>query len=110
MTAEGLKALDAKTGNTLRTLQISYFCRNSITCTFISDDTCVIAGYCIPVSLFNVKSGEFLSVIDVESQVTCLAACPFSRVLVIGLFNSTPNFKVIRFLLPRGEDNENGER
>ena len=110
MTAEGLKALDAKTGNTLRTLQISYFCRNSITCTFISDETCVIAGYCIPVSLFNVKSGEFLSVIDVESQVTCLAACPFSRVLVIGLFNSTPNFKVIRLSLPRGEDNENGER
>ena len=109
-TAEGLTALDAKTGNTLRTLQISFFCRYSIRCTFISDDTCVIAGSCIPVSLFNVKSGEFLSVIDVESEVTCLAACPLSRVLVIGLFNSTHNFKVIRLLLPRGEDSEKGER
>ena len=110
MTAEGLTALDAKTGNTLRTLQISFFCRYSIRCTFISDDTCVIAGSYIPVSLFNVESGEFLSVIDVESEVMCLAACPFSRVLVIGLFNSTPNFKVIRLFLPRGEDSENGER
>ena len=110
MTAEGLTALDAKTGNTLRTLQISFFCRYSIRCTFISDDTCVIAGSDIPVSLFNVESGEFLSVIDVESEVMCLAACPFSRVLVVGLFNSTPNFKVIRLFLPRGEDSENGER
>ena len=110
MTAEGLTALDAKTGNTLRTLQISFFCRYSIRCTFISDDTCVIAGSDIPVSLFNAESGEFLSVIDVESEVMCLAACPFSRVLVVGLFNSTPNFKVIRLFLPRGEDSENGER
>ena len=110
MTAEGLTALDAKTGNTLRTLQIPFIYRDSIRCTFISDDSCVIAGYCIPVSLFNVKSGEFLSAIDVESQVMCLAACPFSRVLVIGLFNSTPNFKVIKLHLPRGEDSENGQR
>ena len=110
MTTEGLTVLDVKTGNTLRTLQISFFCGYSIRCTFISDDTCVIAGSYIPVRLFNVKSGEFLSVIDVESEVMCLAACPFSRVLVIGLFNSTPNFKVIRLHLPRGEDSENGER
>ena len=89
VTAEGLTALDAKTGNTLRTLPIPPIYRNNIRCTFISDDSCVIAGYCIPVSLFNVKSGEFLSTIDVESEVMCLAACPFSRVLVIGLFHST---------------------
>ena len=110
VTAEGLTALDAKTGNTLRTLPIPPIYRNNIRCTFISDDSCVIAGYCIPVSLFNVKSGEFLSTIDVESEVMCLAACPFSRVLVIGLFHSTRNFKVIRLHLPRGEDSENGER
>ena len=110
MTAEGLTALDAKTGNTLRTLPIPLIYRDNIRCTFISDDSCVIAGYCIPVSLFNVKSGEFLSTIDVESEVMCLAACPFSRVLVIGLFHSTRNFKVIRLHLPRGEDSENGER
>ena len=110
MTGEGLTALDAKTGNTLRTLPIPVIYRNNIRCRFISDDSCVIAGYCIPVSLFNVKSGEFLSTIDVESEVMCLAACPFSRVLVIGLFHSTRNFKVIRLYLPRGEDSENGER
>ena len=110
MAGEGLTALDAKTGNTLRTLPIPLIYRNNIRCRFISDDSCVIAGYCIPVSLFNVKSGEFLSTIDVESEVMCLAACPFSRVLVIGLFHSTRNFKVIRLHLPRGEDSENDER
>ena len=110
MAGEGLTALDAKTGNTLRTSPIPLIYRNNIRCRFISDDSCVIAGYCIPVSLFNVKSGEFLSTIDVESEVMCLAACPFSRVLVIGLFHSTRNFKVIRLHLPRGEDSENDER
>ena len=106
-TTEGMLVVDAKTGNTLRTLcSISFYSHF----TFISDDNCVISRSDFTVQLLNVKSGELLSEIDVESKVTCLAACPFNRVLVIGLPNSTANFKVIRVYLPQSEDNGNDKR
>ena len=107
-TTDGLLVLDAETGNTLRTLGLSFSL--FLHCTFISDDTCVISARDLTVQMFNVKSGELLTGIDVESDVNCLAACPFNRVLAIGLKDSTPNFKVIRVHLPRGEDHGNMER
>ena len=107
-TTVDILVLDPETGNTLRTLRplFSYV----LHCTFISDDTCVISGVDLTVRLSNVKSGEILTEIDVESRVICLAACPFNRVLAIGLGNSTPNFKVIRVHLPQGEDRGNMKR
>ncbi|CAH3172615.1 unnamed protein product [Porites evermanni] len=108
-TTGDILVLDAETGNTFRTLRPSTF-SDLRHCTFISDDTCVISGSNKTVQLFNVRSGELSNEIDVESRVTCLAACPFNRVLAIGLRNSTPNFKVIRVHLPRGEDRGNMER
>ena len=107
-TTDGILVLDAETGNTLRTLGLSFSLLRH--CTFISDDTCVISGGDLTVRLFNVKSGEFLTEIDVESRVNCLAACPFNRVLAIGLRYSAPSFKVIRVHLPRGEDRGNMKR
>ena len=107
-TTDGLLVLDAETGNTLRTLGLSFSL--FLHCTFISDDTCVISARDLTVQMFNVKSGELLTGIDVESDANCLAACPFNRVLAIGLKDSTPNFKVIRVHLPRGEGDGNMER
>ena len=107
-TTDGILVLDPETGSTLRTLGLSFSLLRH--CTFISDDTCVISGGDLTVRLLNVKSGEFLTEIDVESRVNCLAACPFNRVFAIGLRNSTPNFKVIRVHLPRGEDHGKGKR
>ena len=108
-TTEVILVLDAKTGKTLRTLRPSRFFR-LWHCTFISDDTCVISGVDLTVQLLNVKSGELVTEIDVESDVNCLAACPFNRVFAIGLRYSKPNFKVIRVHFPRGEDRGNGKR
>ena len=107
-TTDGILVLDAETGNTLRTLGLSFSL--FLHCTFISDDTCVISARDLTVQMFNVKSGELLTGIDVESDANCLAACPFNRVLAIGLKDSTPNFKVIRVHLPRGEGDGNMER
>ena len=108
-TNEGMLVLDAGTGNTLRTLPSVSFAKHY--CAFISDDKCVIShDNELPVQLVNVKSGEVVSGIDVESDVTCLAACPFNRVLAIGLQDSTPNFRVIRVHLPLGDDIETGKR
>ena len=107
-TTDGILVLDAETGNTLRTLGLSFSL--FLHCTFISDDTCVISARDLTVQMFNVKSGELLTGIDVESDANCLATCPFNRVLAIGLKDSTPNFKVIRVHLPRGEGDGNMER
>ena len=106
---EGILVLDAKTGNTLRTLRPS-FSLHFWHCTFISDYTCVFSDSNLPVQLLNVKSGELLTEIDVESHVTCLAACRLHRVFAIGLKNSTLNFKVIRVPFPWGEDRGNGKK
>ena len=108
-TTNGMLVLDTATGNTLHTLRPSRF-SHLWHCTFISHDTCVIDGSNKTVQLLNFKSGKRLTEIDVEGDVTCLAACPFNRVLAIGLSLSTPNFKVIRVHLPRGEDRGNMER
>ena len=103
--------LDAETGNTLLTLSTSLRFSFASRCTFISDDSCVISSTSnSSVELLNVKSGERLSAIDVEGEVSCLAACPFNRVFAIGLQDSTPNFKVVRVHLPRGGDSGNGKR
>ena len=104
----GILVLDAKTGNTLHTLRPTFysFCH----CRFISDTTIVISRHCLTVQLLNVKFGEPVSEIDVENQVTCLAAYPFNRFLAIGLENSTPNFKVIRVHFSRGVDSKNRKR
>ena len=107
-TIEGMLLLDAETGNTLHTLRPPFF--QLWHCTFISDNTCVISDFDLTVQLLNVKSGERLTEIDFESSVTCVAAFPFNSVLAIGLWDSTPNFKVIRVHLPRGEDRGNVER
>ena len=104
-TTDGILVLDTETGNTLHTLgcHLLHF-------TFVSDDPCVIFNVDSTFQLLNVKSGELLTEIDEEGNVTCLAACPFNRVLAIGLRYSTPNFKVIRVHLPRGEGDGNMER
>ena len=111
-TVEGiLLVLNAETGSTLRSFPRSSpsFPRSYLS--FISDDKCIIS-YCdeVTVQLLDVQSGELLSTIDVESEVNCLAAFPLSRVLVIGLEKSTPNFKVIRVHFPSGEDSGNWKR
>ena len=111
-TMRGALVLDAETGIKLRTLPSL---SRSSSLTFISDDQCVITGSDLTVqvfnvNLFNVRSGELLSTIDVESKVTCLAACPLNRILAIGLKNSIPNVKLLRVFLPRSQDGESGKR
>ena len=108
-TTDGFLVWGAETGNALHTLRPSTF-SHLRHCTFVSDDTCVISCSNLIVQLFNVKTGESLTEINVENRVSCLAACPFNRVLGIGLKYSTPNFKVIRVHLPQGEGDGNMER
>ena len=102
--------LDAVSGNTLRTLDAKekgFFCPKYLA--FVSDEECVVGDYS-SFTLFNVKSGDLLSVIDSDDKVPCLAACPRKRLLAIGLSASTPNFKVLQVCLPRDKDSRRIKR
>ena len=101
--------LDASSGNTLRTL-----CSvdNVSNCAFISNEECVIdrrdssRGYHL--LLFNVRTGDLLSVLDVYTTngPYCLAAFPQKGLIAMGRRNSKrmhPFIEVIR--VPRDKVN-----
>ncbi len=99
--------LDAVSGKKLHILcKVSWF----LDFKFVSDEECVISyqadfrrGYCL--RLFNVKSGDLLSVIDLERRVKCLAACPHKRLFAIDKSDSKQGFELIRVQLPQDKDN-----
>ena len=99
--------LDAVSGETLRTLQHPahdrWFPKTS-DCKFVSDEEFVVwfsdefVGHFL--QLFNVKSGDLLSEISLESDVCSLAACPRERLVAIGLKGFRVNFRVLQVKLP----------
>ena len=105
----GPLVVDAVSGNILRTLS---FGSADVSCKFVSEEECVVFyyDYVFSAQLCNVKSGELLSVIDVESRVDCSAACPRNRLLAIGRSYFAPSFKIILVHLPRDKDSKNKKR
>ena len=105
----GPLVVDAVSGNILRTLS---FGSADVSCKFVSEEECVVFdyNYVFSAQLCNVKSGELLSVIDVESRVDCSAACPRNRLLAIGRSYFAPSFKIILVHLPRDKDSKNKKR
>ena len=82
--------LEASSGKHLRTL-----CTvdSVLGCAFVSKTECVIVckntsgSYCL--QLFNVSTGDFLTVLDIDFEPTgCLASCPQKGLIAIGLENS----------------------
>ena len=103
--------LDAISGETLHILCEGYQCFD---CKFISDEECVFSSmaasgdYCL--QLFNVKSGDLLSVLHLDSEAICLAACPRKRLLAIGQTDSKHGFKLIQVQLPQDKDIRKSKR
>ena len=115
-----LYALDVVLGNTLRRLQPrtpGHLHPEAIECKFVSDEECVA---CFSdglyhtrsnfLQLFNIKSGDVLSEIALESRVYDLAACPRERLIAIDFVDSTMNFKVLQVKLPRDKHNGKSKR
>ena len=102
---------DAISGETLHILCEGYEC---LDCKFISDEECVFSfkvasgDYCL--KLFNVKSGDLLSVLHLDSEANCLAACPRKRLLAIGQTDSKHGFKLIKVQLPQDKDIRKSKR
>lgn len=104
--------LDAISGNTLHmfnALPASFVI-------FISDEECVVSEFSSVLvgrssfRLYNVRSGDMLSVMDIEESLSCLAVCPSKRLFAIGLSVSDISYKVIRVWLPADKDSRKNRR
>ena len=100
----GVYLLDAYSGSTLQMLWKGEADRS----VFVSNDECAIQTSEPPsvtcLRLFNVRSGQQLSVLNIESQLTALTTCPWNGLIAICEKNSNHNFRVI--LLRLSGDNE----
>ena len=95
---EEVLVLEASSGKRLRTL-----CTvdSILDCAFVSKTECVIVckntleSYCL--QLFNVSTGDFLTVLDMDFLTfRCLASCPQKGLIAIGLENSVCMCAVIQ--------------
>ena len=99
--------LEASSGGYLRTL-----CTvdSIVDFAFVSKTECVIvckntSGGC-HLQLFNVSTGDFLTVLDIDLEpFRCLASCPQKGLIAIGLKNSKCMCAVIQVKLPRDKVN-----
>ena len=98
--------LEASSGKHLRTLCTV---RKVLGCVFVSNTECVIVckntseSYYLP--LFNVSTGDFLTVLDIDFKPSQgLASCPQKGLIAIGVENSCLS-AVIQVKLPRDKVN-----
>jgi len=103
-----VKVLDAVSGNKLCNLWSDSRVHG---CKFVSDEECVVM-YTESVRLFNVKSGDMLSVIDVEEGMAYhLTACLSKCLIAVGHWDlPPPGFKVIRVWLPGDKRSRKNKR
>ena len=100
----GVYLLDAYSGSTLQMLWKGEAHRS----VFVSNDECVVQTSEPPsvtcLRLFNVRSGQPLTVLNIESQLTDLTISPWNGLIAICEKNTNHNFRVI--LLRLSGDNE----
>ena len=95
---EEVLVLSASSGKHLRTLCTG---DSILGCVFVSKMECVVVckntsgSYCL--QLFNVSTGDFLTVLDIDFVPSlCLASCPQKGLIAIGVKNSKCMYAVIQ--------------
>ena len=109
---EEVLVLEASSGKHLWTLCTAY---EILGCAFVSKTECVIvcrntseSYYCLP--LFNVSTGDFLAVLDIDHEPSMwLASCPQKGLIAFGLKDSKCMYAVIEVKLPRDKVNREAE-
>ena len=109
---EEVLVLEASSGKHLWTLCTVY---EILGCAFVSKTECVIvcrntseSYYCLP--LFNVSTGDFLTVLDIDHEPSMwLASCPQKGLIAFGLTDSKCMYAVIEVKLPRDKVNRKAE-
>ena len=78
-------------------------------CALVSEAKCVIdcqdtsESFCL--RLFNVKTGDLLSLLDMDTSPSCLASFPQKGLIAFGLWNSERMCAFIEVRLPRDKVN-----
>jgi len=108
---QSVYVLDAVFGDPLQML-----CRSKwiCCCTFISDEECVVFTDDISsfsrLQMFNVRTGDLLSVMEMERCVYRSASCLEKGLTAVGLERSMLDFKVIQVHLPgKNKDSKKAE-
>ena len=105
---QDVHVLDASSGATLRILcTVDEIMRYA----FVSDTECVMhcgnrrisESFCL--QLFSVKTGDLLSVLDMDYRPLCLASFPKKGLIAIGLWQSKRMCAFIKVRMPRDKDN-----
>ena len=102
----GVHVLDAQTGETLhRFLQHFAGISDIVDCEFVADgESLACCSEDSFLRLYNVRSGDLLSVLVTDEQPSCLGTCPGKPIVIIGLPGL--KHKVIHVELPRHKDTE----
>ena len=122
-TGAGIVVHDAVSGNTLHFLSITYRLWLVFDCKFVSDEECVvILKNCRleqwRVQLFNVKSGDLLSILPLSylqprkrgtRGVSCLAASPCKRLVAVYQCDTKHGYELIQVRLPGDEDSRKSQ-
>ena len=102
----GVHILDANTGETQHTLLKDQ--DNIVDCKFVvNGESLVICSKDNFLRLFNIRSGDLLSVLDIEEQPCCLGACLGKSLVAIGLRGA--RLKFVHVKLP-GDKDAKGKR
>lgn len=98
----GIHILDARTGETRHSLLQDRF--DIVDCKFVVDSESLVC--CVRdnfLRLFNIKSGDLLSVLDIEERPYSLGTCVGQSLVAIGLWD---RLKLVHVELPRVKDSE----
>ena len=105
----GVHILDARTGETLHTLLKD---DGDITdCKFVVNDESVVC--CSNdnfLRLFNIRSGDLLSVLDIEEHPHCLGACLSKPLVAIGLMGARLKFVHVKLPGVQEAEGKKGEK
>lgn len=102
----GVHILDALSGGTHHTLPNS---KNVVDCKFVCDEECLVYNRGINVlRLFNVRSGDLLTVMDIEERPCCLAVCLPHHLIAICL--TGVRFRVLKVWSPQIKDRRESKR
>lgn len=105
----GVHILDAKTGETRHSLLT---CQHDIVdCKFVVNDESLIC--CSKdnfLRLFDIRSGNLLSVLDIEEQPQCLEACLDKPVVAIGLLGARLKFLHVKLPIIQDAEGKKGEK
>ena len=105
----GVHILDAKTGETQHTFLKDQ--DDIVDCKFVvNGESLVCCSKDNFLRLFNIRSGDLLSVLDIEEQPCCLGACLGKPLVAIGLWGARLKFVYVKLPGVQDADGKKGEK